>query len=365
MTMYEQYLEEHKKCWQKRIVKTNFVAATVVLIFEIAYYFILTGIGLRDQTPTEYVVLYILLPAGIIYTSCAIGWFVVYRSHQSAEVKSLSAMAAMVAICSTSASVHNIFGATLCSFFVPLSFSVVFGERRITNAVGGVCAACELLAMYFASLDLRGKDPYFLLDCLMLFIVFGIVWYTTLLLMKNEQEKRTEIDRMWREQSILQQRVCHDELTGLYNMLGLQLYADGKINENNRAYLNSSLAFLDIDDFKHVNDTFGHEVGNVALVNIADCIRRHFPVDACVVRYGGDEFVVLLPGVPVAECAGLLNLLLAEVASAPIAELAGSTLSLSCGVSCYDFCKPVLEAIDSSDRAMYEAKTTGKNRCVV
>ncbi|MEG0830118.1 MAG: GGDEF domain-containing protein [Anaerovoracaceae bacterium] len=363
--MYEQYLEEYNKRWQKRIIKTNFVAATVVLIFEIAYYFILTEIGLRDQTSKEYVLLYILLPAGIIYTSCAMGWFIVYRSRQSDLAKSLAAMLAMVAICSTGASVHNIFGATLCSFFVPVFISVVFGKRRITNIVGGVCLACELIAMYFASLDIRGKDPYFLLDCLMLFIVFGIAWYATLLLMKNEQEKQLEIDRMWQEQSMLQQKVCHDELTGLYNMLGLQLFVDGKISENNNTYLNSSLAFLDIDDFKRVNDTFGHEVGNVALICIADSIRWHFPEDACIARYGGDEFVVLLPGVPVSKCMELLNLLLADMASMPIAELAGDTLSLSGGVSRYDFCTPVLEAIDSSDRAMYEAKTAGKNRCVM
>ena len=50
MTMYEQYLAEYNIRWQQRIVKTNFVAATVVLVFEIAYYFILTGICLRDQT---------------------------------------------------------------------------------------------------------------------------------------------------------------------------------------------------------------------------------------------------------------------------------------------------------------------------
>ncbi|MEG2022341.1 MAG: hypothetical protein RR087_11255, partial [Oscillospiraceae bacterium] len=103
MTMYEQYLEEYNKRWQQRIVKTNFVVATVVLIFEIAYYFILTEIGLRDQTSTEYILNYILLPAGIIYISCAIGWFIVYHSHQSAEVKSLVAMLSMVALCSTGA----------------------------------------------------------------------------------------------------------------------------------------------------------------------------------------------------------------------------------------------------------------------
>lgn len=164
---------------------------------------------------------------------------------------------------------------------------------------------------------------------------------------------------------MLQQKICRDELTGLYNMLGLQLFSDGKISENNRAYLNSSLAFLDIDDFKHVNDTFVHEVGNAVLIYIAECIRKHFPDSACVARYGGDEFLVLIPGVSTIECMQLLDSLLRQLVASPIAELEGGTLSLSCGVSPYDFCSPVLDAINNSDQAMYQAKTTEKNRCVV
>ncbi|MEG0972010.1 MAG: diguanylate cyclase [Lachnospiraceae bacterium] len=209
--MYEQYLEEYNKRWQQRIVKTNFVVATVVLIFEIVYYFILSGIGLRDQTSTEYVLFYILLPAGIIYSSCAIGWFIVYRSRLGTEVKSLAAMLSMVALCFASASIHNIFGATLCSFFVPLSVSVVFGKKRITNIVAMVCVVCELIAMFVASKDIRGENPYFLLDCLMLFIVFGIAWYATLLLMKNEEEKRLEMDRMWQLESEITYRKREQE----------------------------------------------------------------------------------------------------------------------------------------------------------
>ncbi|MEG0340492.1 MAG: diguanylate cyclase, partial [Oscillospiraceae bacterium] len=65
--------------------------------------------------------------------------------------------------------------------------------------------------MYCASFDIRGKDPYFLLDCLMLFIVFGISWYATLLMMKNEQEKRIEIDRMWQMESEITYRKREQE----------------------------------------------------------------------------------------------------------------------------------------------------------
>lgn len=211
MTIYEQYSADYNKRWQERIVKTNFVTATVVLIFEIAYYFILTASGLRDQTSLEYILRYIFLPAGTIFTACSIGWFIVYRSRESSEIKSLAAMLTMVSLCATAASVHNIFATTLCSFFVPMSVSVVFGEKRITNIVGGFCIAGEVVAMCVASQDLRGKDPYFLLDCLMLFIVFGISWYATLLLMKNEQEKRNEIQRMWQLENEITDRKREQE----------------------------------------------------------------------------------------------------------------------------------------------------------
>ncbi|MGX8834434.1 GGDEF domain-containing protein [Amedibacillus sp. YH-ame6] len=365
MTIYEQYSAQYNKRWQERIVKTNFVTASVVLIFEIAYYFILTKIGLRNQTSLEYILQYILLPASIIFSSCIMGWFVVYRSNQSSEVKSLAAILTTVALCTAAASVHNIFATTLCSFFIPLSISVVFGSPRITNAVGSFCLLGELIAMCFANMDLRGNDPYFLLDCLMLFIVFGISWYATLLLMKNEQEKRHVIDRMREEQSMLEQKICNDELTGLYNMLGLQLFAEAIINEKSERYLDSTLAFLDIDNFKLVNDTYGHEAGNIALIYIANFLKNHCPKNACVSRYGGDEYIILLPNVSIIECEILMNNMLSKLATSSIEELNEMTLSLSCGVSTYDFCTPVLNAIKNSDHAMYQAKNTGKNRCVV
>lgn len=197
MTRQEEYLEEFNKCWQIRIINTNFVAATIVFIFEVAYYFILTTVGLRDQTSIEYILRYILLPTSIIFGFCIIGRFIVYKSHQSSDTKSLVALLTTVAFCSTAASVHNIFATTLCSFFVPLALSVVFGKTRITNIVGFFCVLGEMIAMYFASMDIRGQDPYFLLDCLMFFIVFGISWYSTLLMMKNEHEKRQKIECLW------------------------------------------------------------------------------------------------------------------------------------------------------------------------
>ncbi len=365
MTVYEQYSAQYNKLWQERIVKTNYIAATVIFGFEIAYYFLLTAAGLRDQSSLEYILRFILLPGGVIFITCIISGYIVYKTRRSSMTKSLLAMLTMVMICTVAASVHNIFATTLCSFFVPLAISVVFGKRRITNIVGACCVAGELVAMYCASMDLRGRDPYFLLDCMMLFIVFGISWYTTLLLMRNEQEKRHVIDHMQKEKNVLQQKICRDELTGLYNLLGLQLFVDSKISEENRAYEKSSVIFLDIDDFKQVNDTFGHEVGNITLIYISDCIHKHFSQNSCIARYGGDEFVVLLPGVPAKECSALLKHLMKKIEALPITELGNSTVSVSCGIASYDFCAPILDAINLSDQAMYRAKAQGKNCSVM
>lgn len=168
MTIQEQYLEEYNERWQKRIISTNFVAAIIVFIFEVAYYFILTAIGLRDQTSLEYILRYIILPSGIIFSFCMIGRFIVYGNRQSTDTKSLVSVLTTVCLCATAATVHNIFATALCSFFVPLAISVVFGKSRITNIVGVSCVIGEIVAMYFSSLDIRGNDPYFLLDCLML-----------------------------------------------------------------------------------------------------------------------------------------------------------------------------------------------------
>ena len=90
-----------------------------------------------------------------------------------------------------------------------------------------------------------------------------------------------------------------DSLTNIYNRYGFDEFAEKMIQKNPKTHF--VVALLDIDDFKFINDIYGHNYGDRALKNLADSMKTFFPSDALLGRNGGDEFCILLPNCTFAE----------------------------------------------------------------
>ena len=155
----------------------------------------------------------------------------------------------------------------------------------------------------------------------------------------------------------------HDQLTGLPNRLYLQVHLPEAIEEAKRSGTVLAVLFLDLDRFKHVNDSRGHETGDKLLKTVAQRIRSTMRAEDVVVRMGGDEFVVILKAVKgsdqVSEAAGRIN----HALSAPMV-VDGRTLvtTVSIGVALYPHDGADMgELLRHSDTAMYQAKDRGRN----
>jgi diguanylate cyclase (GGDEF)-like protein len=120
-----------------------------------------------------------------------------------------------------------------------------------------------------------------------------------------------------------------------------------------------SMLMLDLDRFKSINDTYGHEVGDAALKLAAECISRELRSDDFAARLGGDEYVVLLPRTPVEEAA-----LVAERVRAGVEERADPAFTVSIGIQgCSD---DIRATVLAADTGLYRAKGSGRNAvCVV
>jgi len=163
----------------------------------------------------------------------------------------------------------------------------------------------------------------------------------------------------------LQHLAHHDPLTGLANRTllqdRLQMGIDGALRHGKLG----ALAFLDLDNFKHINDTFGHEAGDHVLRTIAERLRRSLRDDDTVARVGGDEFVLLMNNQPSIRHVTELIERVRQVVCMPM-HAGGKELiaSVSIGVSLFPDNGVVAEQImRSADAAMYHAKTLGKNNC--
>lgn len=158
-------------------------------------------------------------------------------------------------------------------------------------------------------------------------------------------------------------RAHHDALTGLLNRAGFVEALGTRLAAPTKRQF--AVMFFDLDNFKPINDTFGHAAGDEVLKAVAERVRRILPEGALVARMGGDEFVVLLDNVTpeLAQETGFR--LIAEVAASY--ELAGevrASVGASAGIAMSpDHGVGVAELLAVADAALYEAKSGGKSRC--
>jgi len=157
-----------------------------------------------------------------------------------------------------------------------------------------------------------------------------------------------------------------DDLTGLYNMRGFGIIADRLFGQAVRYNRPASLLMIDSDNLKKVNDLYGHETGNRLLKMLAKCIETELRHTDVLARYGGDEFVALLPETPADRANEVAQRIGKAVATAPL-EFEGKRVetSVSIGLACYPQDGRSIDAVLArADRAMYVAKEQGRNRVV-
>jgi diguanylate cyclase (GGDEF)-like protein/PAS domain S-box-containing protein len=162
----------------------------------------------------------------------------------------------------------------------------------------------------------------------------------------------------------IRQLAVTDNLTGLLNRHAFSGKLASLIAEADKYHYKIAIAFIDLDHFKLINDTLGHRAGDKLLENVAQrLIQSTRPTDA-IVRFGGDEFVMLYPGLRAAEDAEPLLSRVMEAISQPIA-IGDYVFNMTCsvGVSIYpDHAKDIDTLLSCADSALYSAKNAGKNK---
>lgn len=169
----------------------------------------------------------------------------------------------------------------------------------------------------------------------------------------NEKRYEHELARLANE----------DPLTGLFNRQALKNHFESHSQQHPTQQ--SALIFIDLDDFKQVNDHLGHKAGDLVLIEVANWLRRYAPPSAFISRLGGDEFVLLADGQPQSELNRFTDHLLSQ-ASQPISLDNGEAkIGFSIGICHFQSSLyPFEELYVAADAAMYQVKQNGKNGVV-
>lgn len=158
----------------------------------------------------------------------------------------------------------------------------------------------------------------------------------------------------------------HDGLTGLANRRAFERFVDLEIERAQRSKGIMSLAIIDLDDFKDINDTHGHPIGDQVLIRLSEimqCEKRRYDMAA---RIGGEEFALVLPGVGQVRSRTILERVLQELGKEKFTSpnAPSFSVSFSAGIASFrgSMKMTVSTLMELADKALYKAKTSGKNR---
>jgi len=181
----------------------------------------------------------------------------------------------------------------------------------------------------------------------------------------NEELSKTyqQVNQLKAQLKVSQEEAIKDALTGLYNRRG----CDEKLKELDDELVHSTLA-IDIDHFKKVNDTFGHSVGDKVIQCVASIIEQHINKTDFAVRFGGEEFFVILTEKAKAEAKGIAEKIRIAITQLKLKQKKSNTylppISISIGIAEYQKHDSWKTVFESADAALYQAKESGRNCCI-
>jgi diguanylate cyclase len=176
-------------------------------------------------------------------------------------------------------------------------------------------------------------------------------------------EYQQQVQKLEGEMALLSDRLHEDQLTQLLNRRGLARAFESEMARADRHGRPLCLAVLDVDDFKHLNDRLGHQAGDLALVHLARIVRRSIRPTDVISRYGGEEFVILLPETPLDAAVKVMARVQRELTKRIFMHNRERVLiTFSAGVAERAFGESQDELIARADSALYHAKQAGKNR---
>jgi diguanylate cyclase (GGDEF)-like protein len=180
----------------------------------------------------------------------------------------------------------------------------------------------------------------------------------------SNQQLTMQFEQVNSLQEKLRQEAIHDSLTGLFNRRFLDETLPIELARSKRAHSSLTILLLDIDHFKKINDTYGHQVGDAVLQSVGHALKTNVRAGDIVCRYGGEEFILVFPGMQAEDGRARAEKLRKMIESQTISaknQLIAVTISIGGSVYPQDG-KSNDELISMADLALYRAKQNGRNR---
>jgi len=354
----ERYVKLHR-----RFLTIMLMVTAIILVLLVLQYYLLIRVDNRYSQIGQgyYMWTYVFIPTIIFFIAYVLVWKLLDSPNVASRWKDFATIFYIWVLCTVGCYVGAEAPVLYSSFTVPIALSTVYGRKGMCRVVECVCMVT--VAQYVGTAPLLPTcSENLVTDVLTAICLLGLCCLCNEILLTYVLDNDGMIRSHLNDNSRLTNRLERDPMTSLYNHTAFYDYLDEFVK--NRGEDPLTLAVIDIDDFKKVNDTYGHNNGDEVILNLSKVLQKNCGDGNYVCRYGGEEFAVIFPDVKVKEAARMMNGALEEF-RATVYDWTEKRITFSCGIfQLSSYTMSAEEFFRVADKMLYTAKQKGKNRCV-
>ena len=327
------------------------------LIFEGIVAIIWYNSGDVDITFQKYILKYLLAPLFVNLIFVLISIFVIRSSKLSQKVKAYTISLLYVGVSIIFYTVHSLFYTLFIIFTIPILLTVIYNDYILTTVTAILSFSLMTISDFFIVWDPDKLSP---LDSDLGLVNFSIAMLLLLLFyllcivaIRFGKEKNAASIQKEIEHYQTRQKLKIDDLTNIFNRVVLrEAFQNMEEDISGKVYY---FAMLDIDDFKKLNDTVGHEKGDRCLIEFAKILSKHCSDDVQVFRFGGDEFCILFKNTTLDSVVETCSRIQQDFKTG-VTSTNSMMMSASIGISKYEKHLSATQLLENTDSALYRSK---------
>lgn len=352
--------------WRKIILRTNIFMVIFIFIVELIMFLVLNKFDLILQPLPEYFIWFLFIPTIANSIIIIVGSVMIKWISSDSKIINYIPLVQLSAISLVVACIHNIFSITLSTFCFPIFLSAIFGDKKMIRNMVIISYLFITISLFYRKFAIYSpeNDIYFSAEAVLAYAFIFATYIIGEVLIKFQEEKTNIINQSYLLRIEMQELLNKDQKTDLY---GQTIFAN---TLNQMVELSEStnegilLAIIDIDDFKKVNDTYGHLKGDQIILALADTMRSLFQNNHFISRFGGEEFSIIFTKIGMDKAVSLLEGLRSSFEKRKY-EFMDEKVTISIGIAEWRKGWTADQLFEASDNAMYISKNSGKNKVII
>lgn len=350
--------------WLKTLIRQLYIGVLIIFFIEV-YVCVYEYREYASRNMELWFVMRFLIVPTVFNCVCVMIARLVVASPKASNVQKNYTVAIIYSmICGCVQIAHYIFTPVLCVPIISIFITSIIGDAKLTRLIGIISYCTTAITYIVAMMELRRGDAMFIYDVLVAAVVIASSFILSKIFLRKEEERTNLIISSYESSSKMLYELQHDYLTGLHNR---------KAFFNTLEYIVDTgkdvcLGIIDLDDFKMINDTYGHPAGDVVLSDSARIMKRLSSGSIFIGRIGGEEFGVIFINMS-SELSFLALERMRKDVEKHIFRIPAvgkrMRMTFSAGLVLHNKTESIQQLYKRADAALYKAKENGKNKVVI